>query len=128
MRVVVVGAGVVGLLTAMECVRAGALVELVDQADIPHPKAASFDSHRVVRTLHRGDASLTLAAARLHEDWLEVERLLRARFYHRTGVLTAMAVVEAEAALAVMVKAGSSARTRAPDGVPARVPQGGHPP
>src|SRR6266702_5659742 len=90
MRIVVVGGGVIGLLTAVECVRAGALVDLVDRADIPAQAAASYDRHRVVRTLHRGDAALTSAAARLDERWLEVESLLGGRFYHRTGVLTAM--------------------------------------
>jgi glycine/D-amino acid oxidase-like deaminating enzyme len=90
MRIVVVGGGVIGLLTAVECVRAGALVDLVDRADIPAASAASNDRHRVVRTLHRGSAGLTAAAARLDERWLEVESLFGGRFYHRTGVLTAM--------------------------------------
>ena len=91
MRIVVVGGGVIGLLTAMECVRAGARVDLVDRAGLPSPSATSNDLHRVVRALHRGDAGLTMAAARAHEGWLDVERRLGARFYHRVGVLTAMA-------------------------------------
>lgn len=123
-RVVVVGAGVVGLLTALECVRGGALVELVDQADIiPFEHAASYDSHRVVRTLHRGDALLTLAAARVHEDWLEVERLLDAEFFHHTGVLTAMSQLEAESALLALKDAGSSAWLMSPDELTDRYPQ-----
>jgi glycine/D-amino acid oxidase-like deaminating enzyme len=123
MRVIVVGAGVVGLLTAVECVRGGAAVQLVDQSDIPHARAASHDSHRVVRTLHRGDAPLTLAAAGLHRDWLDVERRLGARFFHHTGVLTAMSQLEAEAALAVMKEAGSRTVLFSPDQLSERYPQ-----
>jgi glycine/D-amino acid oxidase-like deaminating enzyme len=122
MRVVVVGAGVVGLLTAVECVRGGAAVDLVDQSDIPHALATSHDSHRVVRTLHRGDAPLTLAAAHLHRDWLEIERRLGARFFHHTGVLTAMSRLEAETALAVMAQAGSRALLLSADELTARYP------
>jgi sarcosine oxidase len=99
MRVVVVGTGVVGLLTAVECVRAGARVDLVEQAGaIPSTSATSYDRHRVVRALHRGSAALTRAAAGLHRDWLAVEQLLGRRFYHGTGVLT-VAVPPADRAL-----------------------------
>ncbi len=109
-RVVVVGAGVVGLLTAVECVRGGAAVELVDRARIiPNERAASYDSHRVVRTLHRGDAQLTAAAAHLHQDWIDVEHEVGAKFFQHTGVLTAMSQFEAENALLVMKEAGSGA-------------------
>src|SRR5437764_14876932 len=101
MRVVVVGSGVIGLLTAVECVRAGAQVDLVEQAaTIPSTSAASYDRHRVVRTLHRGSPALTRAAAGLHRDWLEVEHLLGRRFYHGTGVLTVAAPAADRALLA----------------------------
>jgi sarcosine oxidase len=122
-RVVVVGAGVVGLLTAVECVQGGALVELVDRAVVPHERAASYDSHRVVRTLHRGDALLTVAAARVHEDWLEVERRVGARFFHHTGVLTAMSQLEAENALLVLKEAGSNAWLLSSEELADRYPQ-----
>ena len=110
MRIVVVGGGVIGLLTAMECVCAGARVDLVDQADIPAPSATSNDLHRVVRALHRGDAALTTAAARAHEGWLDVERRLGTRFYHRVGVLTAMAARDVGANCAMVTATGMSAR------------------
>jgi sarcosine oxidase len=108
MRIVVVGGGVIGMLTAVACVRAGALVDLVDRADIPAESAASYDRHRVVRTLHRGDAALTGAAARLDERWLEVESLLGGRFYQRTGVLTAMPGRDLHAASALLAAADAA--------------------
>src|SRR5262245_21513681 len=100
MRIVVVGAGVIGLLTAVECVRAGAEVDLVDRADIPSIWSTSYDSLRVVRALHRGDAALTRAAAHLPDAWADLERRLGTEFYHRTGVLTAMPASEVDGHLA----------------------------
>jgi glycine/D-amino acid oxidase-like deaminating enzyme len=108
-RIVVVGAGVVGLLTAVECARAGARVDLVDRGDIPCPEATSHDSHRMVRTLHRGDAALTRAAAHLPTCWREIERRVAGRFYHPTGVLTAMAAADVDAELALLAEVGTSA-------------------
>lgn len=107
LRVVVVGGGVIGLLTAVECVRAGAEVDLVDQDTIPSPRATSNDLHRVVRALHRGDATLTRAGARAHEGWLEVQRLLGARFYHQTGVLTVMEAGDVPVNLDLLAVAGA---------------------
>lgn len=123
MRIVVVGGGVIGLLTAMECVRAGARVDLVDQAGIPSPSATSYDLHRVVRALHRGDAVLTMAAARAHEGWLDVERRLGARFYHRVGVLTAMAAQDIETNHAMVTATGMSAQALTAADLSAQYPQ-----
>ncbi len=111
MRVVVVGAGVIGLLTAMECVRAGAEVEVVDRGDIPSAAATSHDPLRVVRALHRGNAALTRAAARLNEAWSVVEDRLGVPFYHRAGVLTAAPEPELDGQVAVLAAAGRPAIT-----------------
>jgi glycine/D-amino acid oxidase-like deaminating enzyme len=102
MRVVVVGGGVIGLLTALECVRYGAQVDLVEQGEIPYRYATSHDLIRVVRALHRGDAGLTGAAAGADRAWREVERRVGARFYHRVGALTAMPAGDVPANLALL--------------------------
>jgi sarcosine oxidase len=107
-RIVVVGGGVIGLLTAMECVRSGAQVSLVDQGDIPSRWATSYDPQRVVRALHPGNAALTQAAARVHDGWLDVERWTGAHFYHQVGALTVMPPPEVRANLGLL------ARTRVP--------------
>jgi sarcosine oxidase len=122
MSVIVLGGGVIGLLTAVECVRAGARVELVDQAAIPSASATSSDLHRVVRALHRGDAPLTLAGARAHEGWLDIQRLLGSRFYHRTGVLTAMEPGDVAVNLALAAAAGVSAQAVSAAELRARYP------
>jgi sarcosine oxidase len=122
MRIVVVGAGVIGMLTAVECVRAGAQVDLVDQAGIPSASAASYDLHRVVRTLHRGDVPLTVAAAGLPEAWADVERMLGARFFHRTGVLTATSEDDLGTNLALLAEAGVKGTALSPAELAARCP------
>lgn len=119
----VVGSGVIGLLTAVECVRAGAQVDLVEQASIPSPSATSYDQHRVIRTLHRGDPSLSLAAAGLHEAWVEIERRLGGRFYHRTGVLTVAPGSDVEAELALLAGAGVPVRALSGRQLSERCPQ-----
>ncbi|HEY2443345.1 MAG TPA: FAD-binding oxidoreductase [Streptosporangiaceae bacterium] len=123
LRIVVVGSGVIGLLTAVECVRAGTQVDVVDKDDIPSPWATSNDLHRVVRALHRGDAALTLAGARAIEGWLDVQQLLGARFYHQVGVLTVMPAAGVPANLALLAGAGAAARAVSAAELPARYPQ-----
>ncbi|MBP2326481.1 glycine/D-amino acid oxidase-like deaminating enzyme [Kibdelosporangium banguiense] len=121
MRIVVVGAGVIGMLTAVECVRAGAQVDLVDQADIPSASATSYDRCRVVRTLHRGSPTLTMAAAHLHEDWSAMERLLGSRFYHPSGALTLMAA-DTGGNLAMLIEAGASVQVLSAEDISLRCP------
>lgn len=123
MRVAVVGCGVIGLLTAIECVGAGVAVELIDSAGIPAPLATSNDRYRVVRALHRGDEALTLAAARGRRQWADTERMLGASFYRRTGVLTVMPAAEVAGCLAMLGAAGETARAVSADELSARYPQ-----
>jgi glycine/D-amino acid oxidase-like deaminating enzyme len=122
-RVVVVGGGVIGLLTAMECVRHGAQVEVVDQGDIPSRWATSYDRIRVVRALHRGDAGLTRAAAGADRSWREVERRLGAQLYHRVGALTSLPAEDVRGNLALLTRAGVTAEVVAPEDLPGRYPR-----
>src|SRR5512139_95750 len=123
MRVVVVGAGIIGLLTAMECVRLGVEVELVDQGKIPAEDATSNDTQRVVRALHRGDAPLTFAAARLHRAWADVERRLGEHFYRRMGVLTVGPAAEVAVSLDILTQAGIAAQALSADELVAGYPR-----
>jgi sarcosine oxidase len=123
MRVVVVGCGIIGLLTAIECVRAGASVELIDSGGIPAPLATSNDRYRVVRALHRGDDALTMAAARARREWADLERMLGGSFYHRTGVLTVMPQAAVPDSLALLGAAGETAQAVSGAELSARYPQ-----
>jgi sarcosine oxidase len=122
LRVVVVGGGVIGLLTAMNCARAGALVEVLDRAEIPAPTATSHDTHRVVRALHRGDRALTMAAGPAHRAWRDVERQVGGHFYHRVGVLTAVTAHDLDGHLALLGEAGVPARALSAKEVAKRYP------
>ncbi|MFG1811173.1 FAD-dependent oxidoreductase [Streptomyces sp. NPDC049040] len=88
-RVVVVGAGVTGLLTAVECVLAGHRVTVLDRGAIPDPAATSHDQHRTLRTLAVGDAEATRRMGEAHRRWRELESVLGAGFYRQVGVVTA---------------------------------------
>ncbi|MGW5053453.1 NAD(P)/FAD-dependent oxidoreductase [Actinokineospora sp. NPDC004072] len=88
MRVVMVGGGVISLLTAMDCATAGHDVVVVDQGDIPFSGATSFDRNRVIRAHHQGDPQACAAALRAHHRWIELETRLSTRIYERIGSLT----------------------------------------
>jgi sarcosine oxidase len=123
MRIVVVGGGVVGLLTAMECLRAGAEVGVVDRYEMPSPWAASYDRHRVVRALHRGDPALTRAAAGADQAWQDIERRLGGQLYHRVGAVTAMPPDRLRSELAMLADAGVPASWLSPAELAARYPR-----
>lgn len=123
MRIVIVGGGVIGLLTAIECVRNGAQVELVDHDGIPGRLAISNDRYRIVRAFHHGDPELTAAAARGRRDWADLERMLGTRFYLRTGVLTVMAEEAIPASLRLLDDVGVPAREVPAAALPVRYPQ-----
>ena len=87
MKVLIVGAGVVGLSTAWALARAGHEPVVFDQGPIPNPLAASFDQHRMIR-YHYGDQ--TGYARMMHDAYAAWETLwadLGARHGAETGVL-----------------------------------------
>ncbi|MFH8655686.1 FAD-dependent oxidoreductase [Streptomyces afghaniensis] len=114
----VVGGGVVGLLTAVECVRAGQHITLLERGSLPHPGSSSHDRHRVMRALHPHDPGATRAAVTAHRLWRELESLLDAPFLYGTGVLTALPAGETVSAAAGLTRAGLRARVLGPRQLP----------
>ncbi|WFE29628.1 FAD-dependent oxidoreductase [Solwaraspora sp. WMMD791] len=121
-RVVVVGAGVTGLVTAVACVLAGHQVTVLDRGAIPHPGSSSFDQHRAIRALDPEDLPGTRRAALAHQRWLELETLLCGSrpgvgFYRRVGVLTGWPGGQVEQVAQVAADAGLSVKLVEPDEV-----------
>ena len=48
-KILVVGGGIAGLSTAWALSRRGLKVELFEQGALPHPRASSYDEHRIIR-------------------------------------------------------------------------------
>ena len=87
MKVVIVGAGIVGLATAWAVSRLGHAVVLVEQGPIPNPASASFDQHRMIRP-HYGDQSgYTRMVGAAHDAWAALWQDLAVSHYAESGVL-----------------------------------------
>ncbi|MFI1645398.1 NAD(P)/FAD-dependent oxidoreductase [Streptomyces avidinii] len=117
-RVIVVGAGVTGLLTAVECARSGHRVTLLERGPVPNPESSSSDHHRVIRTLSADDADATGRMIAAHRRWLALETLLGVSFYRRVGVVTAVP----RERLARVCAAGAAARVPVRTVDPERLP------
>jgi glycine/D-amino acid oxidase-like deaminating enzyme len=115
-QVVVIGAGVTGLITAVRCLQAGHRVTLVDRGAIPNPASSSFDQHRVLRALDPTDAQKSRRAAQAHEQWLELQNLLcepdpGCQFYRRAGVVTAWPDDQMDKIHAIAAEAGVTVKS-----------------
>jgi glycine/D-amino acid oxidase-like deaminating enzyme len=129
-RMLIVGAGVTGLLAAVRGVLDGHQVIVLERGAIPNPGSSSFDQHRAIRALDPTDLAATRRAAVAHRRWLELESLLcgsrlDAGFYRRVGVVTAWPVSEVAAVAAVAEEAGLPIEIVEPDRFPhVRFPAG----
>ncbi len=82
----IVGAGIMGAMTACQLARDGAKVALIDQSVLPNPAGASFDHSKVFRFAYpdRLYAQLAVDALKL---WRELEEASDERLLTATGVL-----------------------------------------
>jgi glycine/D-amino acid oxidase-like deaminating enzyme len=88
-RVLLVGAGVTGLLSAVRCALAGHHVTVLDRGAIPNPDSTSFDQHRAVRALDTHNLAASRRVAVAHRRWMALEALTGSKFYRRVGMITA---------------------------------------
>lgn len=86
-RFAVVGAGVVGVLTALELRKAGHEVTLYDGWEPGHARAASSGTHRIIRSAHGSDELYTQWARESRMRWLELGQAWKVELYRETGAL-----------------------------------------
>jgi glycine/D-amino acid oxidase-like deaminating enzyme len=86
LEVAVIGAGAFGGWTALDLVRRGARVTLVDGWGPGNSRASSGGETRVIRAAY-SDPIYTRMAQRALALWLENERAFGQRLYHRAGLL-----------------------------------------
>lgn len=87
MRVIVVGAGIVGLSAAWALRKAGHEPLLLDQGPIPNPIASSNDHHRLIRLAHSEGDGRNVIIHEAYAAWDELWRDLGRSHYVETGIL-----------------------------------------
>ena len=87
MKTVVVGAGINGVVAAIELRKRGNDVVLVDPGPLPHPLAASNDISKVVRAAYGSDKEYTELAERSREIWQQWNVEFGVELYHEVGFL-----------------------------------------
>src|SRR5262245_28490678 len=86
-RIIVVGAGVNGVTTAIELKKRAHEVVLVDPGPLPHALAASTDISKAVRAAYGADADYTALAERSIKLWRQWNEEFRTKLYHEVGVM-----------------------------------------
>lgn len=110
MHVVVVGAGILGLLTAETLARAGVDVTVLEQGGLPAMNSTSWDQHRIVRALHPADSARTALAVQAEAAWAELASTFDRPVYHGVGALSALPPSVAQQASALLTTLGAPHR------------------
>ncbi|MCQ4158895.1 FAD-dependent oxidoreductase [Roseomonas sp. GC11] len=83
----VLGAGIMGLSAAWGLSRAGWSVTVVEQDDLPNPRGASVDEHRLIRHAYGAQRGYMRMVDEAYAAWELLWADLGARHYVPTGVL-----------------------------------------
>ncbi|HET9851643.1 MAG TPA: FAD-dependent oxidoreductase [Candidatus Limnocylindrales bacterium] len=124
MRVVVVGAGVMGAWTALWLRRGGHVVTLVDRHGPGNRLGSSGDESRITRSAHGSDRHYPLWQRRALSHWRELERDADGPLFVQAGVVwlaNEAQTFEAES-LEVLASLGIPVERWTPDDLAARVP------
>jgi glycine/D-amino acid oxidase-like deaminating enzyme len=84
---IVVGAGIFGITTALELKARGYRIAVLDPGPLPHPLAASTDISKVVRMEYGTDETYMEMAEQAYEGWFNWNEELGETLFHDVGVL-----------------------------------------
>jgi len=84
---IVVGAGIAGVMSALELARRGASVTLIDRWEPGHSRAASTDYNRVFRAISGRDEFYTRWVRDARQRWLEMQAETGQTLYYECGAL-----------------------------------------
>jgi glycine/D-amino acid oxidase-like deaminating enzyme len=87
LKIIVVGAGISGVTSAIELKNRGHKVALIDPGPLPHPLAASTDISKAVRAAYGPDEDYAALADRCIPIWRQWNEKFSTELYHETGVL-----------------------------------------
>ena len=87
MKVIVVGAGIMGLSIARSLSDAGYNVSVFDQGPIPNPQASSNDQHRLIRYPYGAHEGYMRMVTDAYEAWQRLWEALQSSYYIETGTL-----------------------------------------
>lgn len=85
--ILIVGAGIFGITTALELKARGYHVAILDPGPLPHPLAASTDISKVVRMEYGADEMYMEMAEQAYNGWLQWNVDLEETLFHDVGVL-----------------------------------------
>lgn len=124
MRVLVVGAGIMGLATAWALVRRGHQVEILDSGPIPNPVGSSVDQHRLIRHPYGDSLGYTRMVDDAYAAWDRLWADLGETHYAPTGslILETPPAAWAYASRETLRAAGIPFRTPAADDIARRYP------
>src|SRR5438270_5786717 len=86
-KAIVVGAGINGVVAAIELRKRGREVVLVDPGPLPHALAASTDISKAVRAAYGADEEYTELAERSIKGWRQWNVEFGTELYHEVGVM-----------------------------------------
>jgi glycine/D-amino acid oxidase-like deaminating enzyme len=84
---IVIGAGINGVVAAIELKKRGHKVILIDPGPLPHPLAASSDISKAIRATYGADEEYTALAERAIELWHGWNKEFEEPLYHEVGVM-----------------------------------------
>src|SRR4051812_40417423 len=87
LNLLIVGAGINGVVAAIELRKRGHDVTLIDPGPLPHPLAASTDISKAVRSCYGADEFYTVLAERAVSRWRDWNNEFGTTLYHEVGVM-----------------------------------------